>query len=111
MSPRKRTPRASSGKPVLRTDVPALVAFLSGYLHQDLLEEHASPEAALHAFMAVASPAERERLAADWHTFYTRTAAWPLTAVRRALADLGSAWVPPTRSRLEALFATIPRLD
>jgi hypothetical protein len=111
MSARKRAARTSSSKPVLRTDVPALVAFLSGYLHQDLLEEHASPEAALRAFMVAATPAERERLAADWHTFHTRTAAWPLPAVRRALTDLGSAWVPPTRSRLEALFAKIARLD
>jgi hypothetical protein len=111
MSGRKRSARPSSGRAVSRTEVPALAAFLSGYLHQDLLAEHASPEAALHAFMEAATRAERDQLAVDWHTFHTTTAAWPLTAVRRALTDLGSAWVPPTRSRLEALFARIARLD
>jgi hypothetical protein len=111
MTTRKRSARAPSGRPVLRTDVPALVAFLFGYLHQDLLQEHASPEAALRAFMAAASLEERERLIADWRTFHSRTSGWPLAALRRALIDLGSAWVPPTRARLEALFAAITRLD
>jgi hypothetical protein len=111
MSMRKRPANKSSLRPVLRSEVPALVAFLAGYLHQDLLEEHASPDGALRAFMEVATAEERQRLAGDWHIFHSRTATWPLAAVRHALSDLGSAWVPPTRSRLEALFAKITRPD
>jgi CdiI immunity protein len=38
------------------TDYPALAQLLAGYYHQDWREDHATPDAALHAFVEDASP-------------------------------------------------------
>ena len=38
------------------TDYPALAQLLAGYYHQDWQQDHATPDAALHAFADDASP-------------------------------------------------------
>jgi hypothetical protein len=38
------------------TDYPALAQLLAGYYHQDWRQDHATPDAALHAFVDDASP-------------------------------------------------------
>jgi hypothetical protein len=38
------------------TDYPALAQLLAGYYHQDWQQDHATPDAALHAFAENASP-------------------------------------------------------
>jgi hypothetical protein len=38
------------------TDYPALAQLLAGYYHQDWRQDHATPDAALHAFSRDASP-------------------------------------------------------
>jgi hypothetical protein len=38
------------------TDYPALAQLLAGYYHQDWRQDHAAPDAALHAFAENASP-------------------------------------------------------
>jgi len=38
------------------TDYPALAQLFGGYYHQDWLQDHGAPDAALHAFVADASP-------------------------------------------------------
>ncbi len=88
---------------------PALASFGRGYLHQDFLEEHGSPEAALEAFLADATPGEARRLAREWQDFALRLRGRPPAVVRRLLAaELGTAWSPRSGARVVALFS---RLD
>jgi hypothetical protein len=89
---------------------PALASFGRGYLHQDFLEEHGSPEAALEAFLADASPAEARRLAREWQDFAQRVRGRPPAVVRRLLAtELGTAWSPRSAARVVALFSRLDR--
>lgn len=86
-----------------RDEVPMLVAFLQGYLHQDLADEHGTPSRAFDAFWADASTAERQRFLKDWARFMraSRGVRWPV--VRAALGGLGASWTPPTRQAFTAL--------
>lgn len=89
---------------------PALASFGRGYLHQDFLEEHGSPEAALEAFLADASPGEVRRLAREWQDFALRLRGRPPAVVRRLLAaELGTAWSPRSAARVVALFSRLDR--
>jgi len=47
------------------TDYPALAQLLGGYYHQDWHEDHATPDAALHAFADGASPETVDAAAGD----------------------------------------------
>jgi CdiI immunity protein len=47
------------------TDYPALAQLLAGYYHQDWHEDHATPDAALHAFADDASPETVDAAAGD----------------------------------------------
>jgi len=47
------------------TDYPALAHLLAGYYHQDWRQDHATPDAAVHAFAADASPDTVAAAAAD----------------------------------------------
>ncbi len=47
------------------TEYPALAQLLAGYYHQDWQEDHATPDAALHAFARDASPDTVASAAAD----------------------------------------------
>jgi CdiI immunity protein len=47
------------------TDYPALSQLLAGYYHQDWRQDHATPDAALHAFATDSSPETVKAAAAD----------------------------------------------
>lgn len=88
---------------IRRDDVPMLAAFLRGYLHEDLADEHGTPSRAFDAFWADASSVERQRFLKDWARFMRASGGvrWP--AVRAALGGLGASWTPPTRQAFTAL--------
>lgn len=84
---------------------PALRAFARGYLHEDFEAEHATPRAALEAFLAAASPTERRALARESARLDRRIAGWPVARVRELLRDeLGCAWWPARASEVRALL-------
>ena len=65
---------------------PTLRAFARGYLHEDFEAEHGTPRAALEAFLAAATPAERRALAREAARLDRRIAGWPVARVRDLLA-------------------------
>ena len=84
---------------------PALRAFARGYLHEDFEAEHGTPRAALAAFLAAATPAERRALAREAARLDRRIAGWPVARVRELLRDeLGCAWWPARASEVRALL-------
>jgi len=84
---------------------PALRAFARGYLHEDFEAEHGTPRAALEAFLAAASPAERRALAREAARLDRRIVGWPVARVRELLRDeLGCAWWPARASEVRALL-------
>ena len=84
---------------------PTLRAFARGYLHEDFEVEHGTPHAALQAFLAAATPAERRALAREAARLDRRIAGWPVARVRDLLGDeLGCAWWPARASEVRALL-------
>lgn len=83
---------------------PELQRVFAGYLHEDVLVEHGSPEAALRAFRADAAPAEARRFRREVKRFLAQTSALDIDTVRALLHELGSRWIPPSR---EALIAVL----
>jgi hypothetical protein len=83
---------------------PELRRVFGGYLHEDVLAEHGSAEAALRAFRADASPPELRRFRKDITRFLVQTATLNLDELRRVLHQLGCRWVPPSREALTTLL-------
>ena len=83
---------------------PALRRVFGGYLHEDVLAEHGSAEAALRAFRADASPADLRRFRKDVTRFLAQTASFDLEELRAALYQLGCRWIPSSREALVALL-------
>jgi predicted NAD-dependent protein-ADP-ribosyltransferase YbiA (DUF1768 family) len=84
---------------------PTLRAFARGYLHEDFEAEHGTPRAALEAFRAAATPAERRALAREAARLDRRITGWPIARVRDLLRDeLGCAWWPARASEVRALL-------
>ena len=87
---------------------PELQRVFAGYLHEDVLVEHGSPEAALRAFRADASPAEERRFRREVKRFLAQTSTLDFDAVRALLHELGSRWTPPSREALVAVLTDTP---
>ena len=87
---------------------PELRRVLTGYLHEDLVAEHGTPEKALQAFRADANPAERRRFKKEATRFLDRTRALDFDQVRDLLNQLGCRWMPPSREALVALLSDFP---
>jgi hypothetical protein len=85
--------------------VPELRRVFGGYLHEDVLAEYGSAEAALRAFRADASATELRRFRRDVTRFLAQTATLDLDELRRVLYGLGCRWVPPSRAALIALLS------
>jgi hypothetical protein len=83
---------------------PALRRVFGGYLHEDVLAEHGSADAALRAFRADASPADLRRFRRDVTRFLAQTATLDLEELRGVLHQLGCRWIPPSRDALVALL-------
>ena len=56
-------------------DYPQLRQFFEGYLHEDFMQEHRSPQGALRAFEADASAAELRRFRAEAEELFRRALA------------------------------------
>jgi len=93
-------------KRIHASDFPELRRVFSGYLHEDFLEEHATPAAALKAFANDADAGEQERFQAEVTRFLAVTSSLEFEEVRTLLTRLGARWTPPTR---EALTAALTR--
>jgi hypothetical protein len=81
---------------------PELQRVFAGYLHEDVLVEHGSAEAALRAFRADASAAELRRFQKEVKRFLAQTSTLEFDTVRARLHQLGSSWVPRSREALVA---------
>jgi hypothetical protein len=78
---------------------------LSGYLHEDFLDDYATPIAALRAFQADAGAGERRRLSREARRFLERTAPLEFEETRALVLRLGCRWTPPSLEALHALLA------
>ena len=108
MKVKKKATRPGRPLPLDRHALPALSAFLGGYLHEDYVPEHGSAEAAARAFLEVAGPEDRRELRRDLDAFTTATRGLPISEVARALRDrLGSAWIPSSRAELARLVSVL----
>ena len=83
---------------------PELGRVFAGYLHEDFLAEWGTPEAALRAFLADASPGERRRFQREVSRFLTHIATLDFDAARDLFSELGSRWTPPSHEALVALL-------
>ncbi len=98
----KKSQNPTTKKEISAADFPALRQFLRGYLHEDWMEEYASPTEAVRQFLEDADAQERQQLAHEWQKFRERTKAEPLAAVGKILSDkLGGSWRPRTSDELE----------
>lgn len=86
---------------------PELRRVFSGYLHEDLLAESGTADAALRTFWADAAPDERRRFQREATRFIALTAALDLDDLRDAVHLLGSRWIPPSREALVALLSSV----
>ena len=79
---------------------PALTQFLSGYLHEDFVLDHKTPEGARDAFLKDANARERAAVADEFGRFLAvaQTLSW--TDVRTGFNALGGAWTPKSRAAL-----------
>src|SRR3954469_6210033 len=82
------------------TDFPELQRVFSGYLHEDFTDVHATPDAALHAFLDDANPSERRRFIREVKRFIDRTGGLDDEALWALVARLGSRWAPSSRQAL-----------
>ena len=79
---------------------PALTEFLSGYLHEDFVLDHKTPEGARDAFLKDANARERAAVAHEFEQFLAATRAQSWTDVRTSFSALGGAWTPKSRAAL-----------
>ena len=95
------------GKPA---GFPELERVFSGYLHEDVLEESGTPEAALKTFWAEAAPDERRRFQHEVTRFLAHTSTLDLGALRDLVWELGCRWTPPSPAALAGLLAEAAHL-
>ena len=94
-------------KPLRASDFPELHRVFAGYLHEDFVQEHGTPEAALESSLTDASGAERRRFLAEIRRFLEATEPLPFDEVRILIERLGSRWVPASRDELVAWTETL----
>lgn len=86
------------------SDFPELSRVFSGYLHEDFAVEYGTAEAALRAFRKDASPAEWRRFQRELTQLVKLADDRDFDHVCRVLQQLGSRWVPPSRTALIAVL-------
>ena len=106
MSAERRNPPGGARMPS-PSELPALAAFLSGYLHEDFVAEHETPEGAIRAFARDATAAERKQLARDLKRYLVMSADWSWRDIRRGWTGLGGAWAPRSRQALSEFEARV----
>jgi len=96
-------------KRVKASEFPRLRRVFTGYLHEDFLEEHGSPAAALRAFVEDASPSERARFERELRRMIALMQDLEFAEALALLERLGSRWRPETRGELVEVLAGIDR--
>ena len=91
-------------KPPDVSDFPELQRVFSGYLHEDFGAVHATPAAALDAFLGDASPSERRRFVREVKRFLDRITGLDDDGLSAFVEKLGSRWAPPSRDALIAVL-------
>ena len=86
---------------------PELRRVFTGYLHEDFVAEHGTPEGALRAFHADADPGEVRRFHNEAKRFLARTRTMEFNQLRALLGELGCRWNPATREALVALLTRV----
>jgi hypothetical protein len=94
-------------KPPDVSDYPELQRVFSGYLHEDFIAVHATPAAALHAFLRDANPSERRRFVREVKRLLDRTTELDDETLAAFVARLGSRWAPPSREALIAVLTGV----
>jgi hypothetical protein len=82
-------------------DYPELRRFFEGYMHEDFVHEHGTPEGALRAYEADASEPERRRLRSEATKMLAAVEAGTLADARSLLASLGARWTPRSLAALK----------
>ncbi len=95
---------AAKKRQVNPDDYPALSQFLAGYLHEDFVLDHKTPEGARDAFLKDANAKERAAVRRDLERFLADSTAATWSAIRTDFSALGGAWAPKSRAAL-ASFA------
>ncbi len=83
---------------------PHLAAFFAGYLHQDFVLDHQTPQGAVKAFLDDAGPADLAALRKEWQAFRATLEGLSLKQVRDLVSALGGAWRPASRTALLSLL-------
>ncbi len=87
---------------------PHLESFFSGYLHEDYVVDHGSPEGALRAWRLDASTKENQRLDEEARQLLLVADTLPFDQIAAFIRrDLGSAWKPSDPARLKRLFGPV----
>ena len=90
------------------SDLPALRAFVGGYLHEDFREEYESPAAALDAYFREASHHEIVELESDLDSFLEKMRKMPFADAKALFVrELRSGWSPPNRAALARLLELV----
>ena len=107
--------KARSSKPEPKfdqSDLPALRAFVGGYLHQDFVADHKTPAIALNAYCREASRKEILELENDLDSFISKTGGMDFGAVRELFVrEFCSGWLPPNRAALSRLLRLVQAWD
>ena len=83
-----------------------LESFFSGYVHEDYVAEHGSPEGALRAWRLDANAREGRQFDREAEHLLEAALSLPFEQVAAFVRrDLGSAWRPSDIERLRTLFA------
>jgi hypothetical protein len=86
-------------------DYPELRRFFEGYMHEEFVHEHGTPEGALRAYEADASEPERRRLRNDAVKMLAAVEAGTLVDARALLGTLGAKWSPRSLAALKKWLA------
>lgn len=86
------------------SEFPELGRVFSGYLHEDFVVQYGTPEAALRAFRDDASPAEWRRFQREAKRLVALADDRDFDHVCRVIEQLGSRWIPPSRTALVAVL-------
>ena len=86
-----------------RADYPALREFFPAYLHQDFAEEYSSAADAVQGFLADASAEEILQVKGEWQALRQAFRQRPLREIRKAITNLGGAWVPEDQGHLKEI--------
>lgn len=81
---------------------PALAQFLAGYLHEDFVLDHKTPEGARDAFLRDANARERAAVRKELAQFLAEADQRVWSEVRNGFSELGGAWAPKSRAALAA---------